>query len=158
MSYVYLAVAIIAELCATSLLKSTEGFTRLVPTLTCLALYGISFFGLSQAVKTIPVGIAYALWSGLGTVAIVAIGAVFLGEPLSAVKLVGVGLIAVGVVILNLGGISHSEAGIEPEPFEESRYLNTNPLYVAPETAQLEVISPPEVGSVTAIGLDENRE
>lgn len=84
--------------------------------------------------------------------------AVFLGEPLSAVKLVGVGLIAVGVVILKLGGVSHSEAGIEPEPFKESRYLNTNPLYITSETAQLEVISPPETGSATAIGLDENRE
>ena len=139
MPYVFLFVAIAAELCATSLLKSTEGFTRLVPTISCLALYSVSFLGLAQAVKTIPVGVAYALWSGLGTVAIVAIGAVFLHEPLSTIKLLGVGLIAAGVVILNLGGVSHPEAGLEPEAEVEARYLEENPLYHEPVTAQLDV-------------------
>ena len=107
MPYLFLLLAIGAELLATSLLKTTEGFTRLVPTLSCLALYGVSFFGLAQAVKVIPVGVAYAMWSGLGTAAIVAIGTVFLGEPLSLIKVVGVGLIIAGVVLLNLGGASH---------------------------------------------------
>lgn len=111
MPYLFLTLAIGAELVATSLLKYTEGFTRLFPTLFCLALYAVSFFGLSQAVKTIPVGIAYALWSGLGTVAIVAIGAIFLGESLSLLKLAGVGLIVAGVVILNLGGGAQHAVG-----------------------------------------------
>ncbi len=102
--YLFLALAIGAELLATSLLKNTDGFTKILPTLLCLGLYGVSFFGLAQAVRDIPVGVAYAMWSGLGTAAIVAIGAIFLGEPLTVTKVVGVGLIIGGVVLLNLGG------------------------------------------------------
>ncbi|RKF26226.1 DMT family transporter [Micromonospora globbae] len=104
MAYVLLGIAIAAEVAATSLIKATAGFTRLGPTLACLAGYGLAFVMLAQAVKQIPVGVAYALWSGLGTATIVAIGAVFLGEPLGAVKIIGIALIIVGVVILNLSG------------------------------------------------------
>lgn len=104
MSYVYLMVAIAAEIAATSLMKSTEGFTRLWPTLACLSGYAVSLVALSQAVKGVPVGVAYALWSALGTAAIVAIGAAFLGEPITLVKVAGISLIIAGVVTLNLGG------------------------------------------------------
>ncbi|NUR70943.1 MAG: multidrug efflux SMR transporter [Hamadaea sp.] len=104
MGYVFLLCAITAEVIATSLLKSTHGFTKLWPTLAVLVGYGLSFIALSQVVKSVPVGVAYAVWSGLGTAAIVAIGAVFLGEPLTVVKVVGIGLIVAGVVILNVGG------------------------------------------------------
>ncbi|GIF19088.1 small multidrug resistance pump [Actinoplanes tereljensis] len=104
MSYVYLLAAIAAEIVATSLMKSTEGFTRLWPTVVCLAGYAISLVALSQAVKGVPVGVAYALWSALGTAAIVAIGAAFLGEPITLIKVAGVSLIIAGVVTLNLGG------------------------------------------------------
>jgi len=107
MAYVFLIGAIAAEVFATSTLKATDGFTRLWPTVGCLAGYLVSFVALSQAVKVVPVGVAYALWSGLGTVAIVAIGAAFLGEPITLVKAVGVGLIVAGVVTLNLGGLTH---------------------------------------------------
>jgi small multidrug resistance pump len=89
---------------ATSLLKSTSGFTRLWPTLACLGGYTLAFIALSQAVRHIPVGIAYAMWAGLGTAAVVAIGAVFLGEALSVTKVVGLVLVVGGVVVLNLGG------------------------------------------------------
>ena len=64
-------------------------------------------FMLSLAVRDIPVGVAYALWAGLGIAAIVAIGAVFLGEPITLVKVVGISLIVAGVLVLNLGGASH---------------------------------------------------
>lgn len=104
MPYVFLLAAIAAEVFATSTLKATEGFSRLWPTVACLAGYLVSFAALSQAVKDIPVGVAYALWSALGTAAIVAIGAAFLGEPITVVKVVGVGLIVAGVVTLNVGG------------------------------------------------------
>nr|WP_213011513.1 multidrug efflux SMR transporter [Actinoplanes toevensis] len=103
-SYVYLLAAIAAEIVATSLMKSTEGFTRLWPTLACLVGYAISLVALSQAVKGVPVGVAYALWSALGTAAIVAIGAAFLGEPITLLKVAGISLIIAGVVTLNLGG------------------------------------------------------
>lgn len=107
MPYLFLALAIGSELIATTLLKYTEGFTRLWFTLGCLVGYGLAFFMLSLAVRDIPVGVAYALWSGLGTAAIVAIGAVFLGEPITLVKVVGISLIVAGVLVLNLGGASH---------------------------------------------------
>ncbi|MET0423676.1 MAG: multidrug efflux SMR transporter [Actinoplanes sp.] len=104
MAYLFLLGAIAAEVVGTSLLKATDGFTRLWPTVACLAGYLVSFIALSQAVKGVPVGVAYAMWSALGTAAIVAIGAVFLGEPITLVKVIGVSLIIAGVVTLNLGG------------------------------------------------------
>jgi small multidrug resistance pump len=103
-AYMFLMLAIAAEIFATSLMKSTEGFTRLWPTVICLLGYALSLIALSQAVKGVPVGIAYAVWSALGTAAIVAIGAAFLGEPITLIKVAGIGLIIAGVVTLNLGG------------------------------------------------------
>ena len=104
MPYVYLLVAIAAEVFATSTLKSTDGFTRLWPTVACISGDVVSFAALSQAVKAVPVGVAYAMWSGLGTAAIVAIGAIFLGEPITVLKITGIALIVAGVVTLNVGG------------------------------------------------------
>ena len=104
MHYFYLVTAIAAELVATSLMKSTEGFTRLWPTVTVLVGYVASFILLAQAVKQIEVGVAYAIWSGVGTAAIVGIGAAFLGEPLTTAKVAGIAFIIAGVVMLNLTG------------------------------------------------------
>jgi len=105
MPYVFLLVAIAFEVVATSLLKATEGFTRLWPTVATLTGYAAAFAALAWAIKQdLPVGVAYAMWSGLGTAAIVAIGVVFLGEPVSVQKIAGVVLVIGGVVVLNLGG------------------------------------------------------
>lgn len=104
MAYVFLVVAIAAEVVATSMLKATEGFTRLWPTVVCLTGYGVAFALLAQAVRELPVSVVYAMWSGLGTAAVAAIGAVFLGEPLTVPKVIGLGLVVAGVVVLNLGG------------------------------------------------------
>lgn len=105
--YLFLFGAIAAELVGTSLMKATEGFTRLWPTIACLSAYAVAFVMLSQAVKGMQVGIAYAIWSGVGTAAIVAIGAAFLGEPVTTVKIAGISLIIAGVVMLNLTGTGH---------------------------------------------------
>ncbi|MEV1249267.1 multidrug efflux SMR transporter [Nonomuraea sp. NPDC050022] len=103
--YVFLALAIAAEVVATSLLKSTEGFTRLWPTVACLAGYAVSFVALAQGIaRGLQIGVAYAVWAGLGTALIVMIGVVLLGEPISATKVLGVALVIAGVVTLNLGG------------------------------------------------------
>ncbi len=104
MPYVFLLAAIAAEVLGTSLLKATEGFTRLWPSVACLAAYVVSLVFLTQVVKTVPVGVTYAVWSGLGTAAIVAIGVAFFGESLSVVKVLGLVLVVGGVVVLNLGG------------------------------------------------------
>jgi small multidrug resistance pump len=102
--YVFLLLAISSEVLATSLLKSTDGFSRLWPTLACLVGYAVSFLCLALCVRDLPVGVVYAVWSAVGTAAIVAIGAAFLGEPITVTKLIGVSLIIAGVVTVNLGG------------------------------------------------------
>lgn len=107
MAWVFLIAAIAAEVFATSMLKVSDGFTKTLPTIATATGYIVSFTLLAQAVKTIPVSVSYAVWSGLGTAAIVGVGAAFLGEPLSVTKVIGISLIVVGVVVLNVGGATH---------------------------------------------------
>jgi len=104
MPYLLLSLAIAAEVVGTSLLKSTEGFTKLWPTLASLGSYAVAFYLLSRTVEKLEVGMVYALWSGVGTVIIVVVGMLFLNEPITAMKVFGIGLVVAGAVILNLGG------------------------------------------------------
>lgn len=106
-AWLWLGGAILAEVAATSALKASEGFTRLWPTLGVVAGYGLAFYALAQALRTVPVGVAYAVWSGVGLVLVALIGWLCFGERLPPVALVGIGLILVGVVLLNLGGGGH---------------------------------------------------
>ena len=89
---------------ATTSLKQSEGFTKPLWSVVVVVGYGLSFFLMAQALKTIPVSVAYAVWSGAGTAVVAAIGMVFLGEPVSLMKVAGVALIVAGVVVLNAGG------------------------------------------------------
>ena len=98
----YLAVAIVAEVIATSALKAADGFTRLVPALVVIAGYGIAFYFLSLALRGIPVGIAYAVWSGVGIVLISLIGWLVYGQALDLAAGIGITLIIAGVVVLNV--------------------------------------------------------
>ncbi|MEV5884427.1 multidrug efflux SMR transporter [Streptomyces sp. NPDC052020] len=104
MGYLLLAGAIAAEVAGTTAMKYSEGFSRLWPSLLTLLGYLISFGLLAQTLKTLSIGTAYAIWSGVGTAAIATIGIVFLGEGMTLAKAVGIALIIVGVVVLNLGG------------------------------------------------------
>ncbi|QNI06176.1 multidrug efflux SMR transporter [Mycobacterium kubicae] len=105
MAYLFLLCAIFAEVVATSLLKSTEGFTRLWPTAVCLIGYAAAFALLAMSIaRGMQTDVAYALWSAIGTAAIVLIAVLFLGSTLSLAKVVGVGLIIAGVLTLNLAG------------------------------------------------------
>jgi small multidrug resistance pump len=106
-AYLLLTCAIAAEVLATSLLPRTAGFTQLWPTVVVLTGYGVSFVLLAQVVKTVPVGIAYAIWSAIGTLTVVAIGAMFLGQPITVWQALGVALVIAGVVLINLGGQVH---------------------------------------------------
>ena len=101
-SWLFLSIAIVGEVIATSSLKSSEGFTRLLPSLLVVAGYGIAFYFLSLSLKSIPVGIAYAVWAGLGIVLVAAIGWLLHDQKLDAWALVGMGLIISGVAVLNL--------------------------------------------------------
>lgn len=100
--YLYLAIAIVAEVAATSALKASEGFTRLGPTLIVVAGYGLAFYCLSLVLRTVPVGIAYAIWAGVGIVLIALIGWLVLRQPLDAPAVVGIALIIAGVVVIQL--------------------------------------------------------
>ncbi|WP_405917424.1 DMT family transporter [Streptomyces sp. NBC_00728] len=104
MGYVLLAGAIAAEVGATTAMKYTEGFSRLWPSLLTVLGYVVAFALLGQTLRTVSVGTAYAIWAGVGTAAIAAIGMLFLGEGLTVAKAAGLVLIIGGVVLLNLGG------------------------------------------------------
>ena len=100
--YVYLLVAVVFETVGTSALKSSEGFTRLWPSVTVAASYGVSFYFLSLTLKTIPVGVAYAMWSALGIFFITLIGWVVFKQRLDAPALIGLALIVAGVAVIQL--------------------------------------------------------
>jgi small multidrug resistance pump len=99
---VFLSVAILFEVVATSALKMTNGFTRPLPSLVAVSGYVLAFYFLSLPLRAMPVGIVYALWSGVGIVLITAIGWVWFRQALDLPALVGMGYIMVGVVIINL--------------------------------------------------------
>ena len=101
-NWLFLGAAIMAEVAATSALKASEGFTRLWPSVVVVLGYGIAFYCLSLTLRTIPVGVAYAVWSGVGVASIAVIGWVFLGQRLDFPALLGLVLIVSGVVVINL--------------------------------------------------------
>ena len=101
-NWMFLAVAIIGEVLATSALKSSEGFTKLVPSVVVVVGYGVAFYFLSLALKSIPVGIAYAVWAGLGVVLVAIIAWLVYGQKLDTWAFVGMTLIVSGVLVLNL--------------------------------------------------------
>ncbi len=102
MGYVYLAIAIMAEVIGTSALKASEQFSKPLPSIIVVVGYAAAFYFLSLVLKTISVGTAYAIWSGLGIVAITAIGAILYKEIPDFPALLGMFLILVGVVIINV--------------------------------------------------------
>lgn len=102
MKWLFLFIAIIAEVCATSALKSSEGFSKLLPSLGVIFGYGVAFFFLSLTLKDIPVGIAYAIWSGVGIVLISAVGWFFFNQHLDLAAIIGLGLIIIGVIVINV--------------------------------------------------------
>ena len=102
MHYVFLVLAIVAEVIGTTALKSSNGFTRPWPSLIVLAGYGLAFFLLSLIVKTMPLGIVYAIWSGTGIVLVAIVGAVWFKQIPDWPAIVGMTLIMAGVVIVNL--------------------------------------------------------
>ncbi len=101
-AWLYLLVAIVAELVATSALTASQGFSRPLPSVIVVTGYAIAFFFLSLTLRSIPVGIAYAVWSGVGVVLISLAGLVLFGQRLDLPALLGIGLILAGVLVINL--------------------------------------------------------
>lgn len=100
--WLFLAVAIVAEVIGTSALKGSNGFTRLWPSLIVVSSYSVAFYFLALSLKTIPVGIAYAIWAGLGVVLITLVGWLAFGQKMDAAAIAGVSLIVAGVAVINL--------------------------------------------------------
>lgn len=102
--WIFLIIAICAEIVATTAIRSSNGFTVLVPSLVTVAGYAIAFAAFAQALKSLELGIAYAIWAGVGTATVAVIGIVVFGEPGTLSKSLGLLMIVAGVVLLNLQG------------------------------------------------------
>jgi small multidrug resistance pump len=101
-AWAYLGVAIVAEVIATSALKESDGFAKLVPSIVVVVGYVIAFYCLGLALRAIPVGIAYAIWAGLGIVLVAGIGWLVFGQKLDVWAVVGMTLVISGVAVMNL--------------------------------------------------------
>ncbi|WP_404473087.1 multidrug efflux SMR transporter [Vreelandella venusta] len=102
MTFIFLTLAIVAEVMATSALKASMGFTRPLPSLLVVVGYGVAFYLLSLVLRTLPVGIAYAIWAGLGIVLVTLVGIVAFGEKPDLPAVIGISLIVAGVVTLQV--------------------------------------------------------
>ncbi len=100
--YLYLIVAVIAETIGTTALQASQQFTRFWPSVTVIVAYAIAFYLLSLTLRTMPVGIMYAMWSGLGIVLIAIIGYVVFGQTLDLAAIIGLGLIIAGILTIHL--------------------------------------------------------
>jgi small multidrug resistance pump len=102
MAYLFLAIAIVAEAVATTALRAADGFTQLVPSIVSIVGYAVAFYFLSLTLRTMPVGIAYAIWSGVGIVLISLAGWVIYRQLLDAPAIIGMGMIMGGVIVINV--------------------------------------------------------
>ncbi|WP_372660224.1 SMR family transporter [Hydrogenophaga sp.] len=101
-AYLLLGLAIVAEVIGTSALKASQGFSRLAPSALVVVSYALSFYALALVLKSVPVGVAYAIWSGLGIVLVTLVAYALYGQKIDAPGWIGMGLIIAGVVVLNL--------------------------------------------------------
>lgn len=100
--YTWLSIAILAEVIATSMLKASDGFSKLGPTVVTVVGYCLAFWCLSHSMRSVPVGIGYAIWSGIGIVAVTAIAWIWFKQSIDTPGLIGMGLILAGVLVINL--------------------------------------------------------
>ena len=107
MTYFFLAIAIVAEVAATTCLKLSDGFSRPVTSIATVILYAVSFYCLSLTLRSLPTGLVYAVWSGVGVVLIATIAWVFQSQKLDTPALCGMALIVSGVVVINLFSSAH---------------------------------------------------
>lgn len=105
-AWLVLSIAIVAEVIATLALKASDGFTRWLPSLVVVIGYGIAFYGMSISLKTIPVGIAYAVWAGVGIVLVSVFSWLFYQQTLTGMQWLGIVLIVSGVMVLNISSTS----------------------------------------------------
>jgi small multidrug resistance pump len=102
MTYIFLAIAILAEVTATSALKASEEFTRLVPSIIVVVGYGVAFYFMTLVLRVIPIGITYAIWSGLGIVLVAIVGFFVYKQTLDIAAIIGMSLIILGVLVIHI--------------------------------------------------------
>jgi len=107
MTWLFLVLAILLEVAGTTCMKLSDGLTKMVPSILLFVFYTLSFGMLTLALKRIDVSVAYAVWSGVGTALLATIGVLWFKEPMTALKLISLALIIIGVVGLNLSGGAH---------------------------------------------------
>lgn len=115
MQYLYLAIAIVAEVIATTSLKASEQFTRPIPSAIVIVGYGCAFYCMALTLRTMPVGIVYALWSGLGIILVCVAAAIMFRQVPDRPAVIGMALIIAGVVVINLFSRTNVEADRLPE-------------------------------------------
>ena len=108
-NWVYLGLAILSEVTATSFLKSSDGFTKFWPSVIVVVGYCLAFYFLSLTLDTIPIGVAYAVWSGVGIASIAIVSVIFFDQKIDTAAVIGMGLIIAGVVVLRV----FSEANVD---------------------------------------------
>jgi small multidrug resistance pump len=102
MTYLFLAMAILAEVAATSALKASDEFTQIIPTMIVIVGYGAAFYFMTLVLRVLPIGITYAIWSGLGIVLVTVVGFLFYKQALNIPTIIGIGLIISGVIVINI--------------------------------------------------------
>jgi small multidrug resistance pump len=100
--YAHLAAAVVCEVSGTAFLQKSQQFTKLGPTLGCLLLYAASFYALAHALKAVPLGVAYAIWGGVGIILTAMVGFVLFRQALDAAAIIGIAMIVSGVLVMNL--------------------------------------------------------
>jgi small multidrug resistance pump len=113
-AWIYLAIAIVAEVIGTSFLKLSEGFTRTLPSIAVVVCYVVAFYMLSLTLKSIPVGVAYAIWAGVGVALITLVGLVAFRQSLDLPAVIGIAMIVGGVLVIHLFS-SSVEGGTGPD-------------------------------------------
>ncbi len=124
MSYLYLAIAIACEVIATSALKTSQGFTVPIPSIITVVGYAVAFYLLSLTLKTIPIGIAYAIWSGAGIILISAIGWIFYKQHLDLAACIGLALMIAGIVIINVFSKNTANSNIRCDSLKSLMIIN----------------------------------
>ncbi len=104
-AYILLILAIISEVFGSSMLKATDGFKKFLPSIGVIIGYGLAFYALSLTLKTLPLGLAYAIWAGVGTALTALVGIIIYKETIDMKKILGFLLIIGGVILLNVGGV-----------------------------------------------------
>jgi small multidrug resistance pump len=130
MSWMWLYLAIVLEVAATVCMKLSDGFSRAMPTVLMVLLYGISFFPTVMALRRLDVGMAYAVWSAVGTTLITLIGMVLFKEQMSLSKMAALGIIVFGVVMLNLSGSGEERPTRSTGVAEMAAPLSNSPIRV----------------------------